>query len=132
MVMAVIAVCPCDNYKCGGCYECPEIKAWIEARKEMSVMATCGMCFHFKACYSVMVNAGITVSEEVLSSAKADGCPNFVASNYVAQVVPGRWDGQRCSVCNESYMDYADADSYPAIGEPKPNYCPNCGSKMDN
>ena len=47
------------------------------------------------------------------------------------EVVHGRWIGQRCSVCNESYMDYADADSYPAIGEPKPNYCPNCGAKMD-
>ena len=43
----------------------------------------------------------------------------------------GRWNGQKCSVCNESYMDYADADSYPAIGEPKPNYCPHCGTKMD-
>ena len=45
-------------------------------------------------------------------------------------VVHGQWIGQRCSVCNESYMDYADADSYPAIGEPKPNYCPNCGADM--
>ena len=46
-------------------------------------------------------------------------------------VVHGRWIGQRCSLCNGSYMDYADADSYPAVGEPKPNYCPNCGSQMD-
>ena len=43
----------------------------------------------------------------------------------------GLWIGQRCSVCNGNYMDYADADSYPAIGEPKPNYCPHCGAKMD-
>ena len=27
-------------------------------------------------------------------------------------------------------MDYADAESYPAIGEPKPDFCPNCGSDM--
>ena len=48
-----------------------------------------------------------------------------------AEVVHRRWDGTNCPNCGGSYMDYADADSYPAIGEPKPNYCPNCGAKMD-
>jgi DNA-directed RNA polymerase subunit RPC12/RpoP len=48
-----------------------------------------------------------------------------------AEVVHGYWDGYECSICGGNYMDYADADSYPAIGEPKPKYCPDCGSKMD-
>lgn len=48
-----------------------------------------------------------------------------------AEVVYGHWDGHNCSRCGSNYMDYADADSYPAIGEPKPKYCPNCGAKMD-
>ena len=49
----------------------------------------------------------------------------------VAPVRHGRWEGTNCSRCGGSYMDYADADSYPAIGEPKPDFCPNCGAKMD-
>lgn len=42
----------------------------------------------------------------------------------------GDWEGTICSRCGGSYMDYADTDSYPAIGEPKPDFCPNCGADM--
>ena len=42
----------------------------------------------------------------------------------------GRWEDGKCSVCKGRYMDYADADSNPAIGEPKPNFCPDCGADM--
>lgn len=44
----------------------------------------------------------------------------------------GYWTGPDdydCSVCGENYMEIADADAY-ASGW-KPNYCPNCGAKMD-
>lgn len=44
----------------------------------------------------------------------------------------GYWTGPddyNCSVCGENYMEIADADAY-ASGW-KPNYCPNCGAKMD-
>ena len=38
-------------------------------------------------------------------------------------------DGYSCSECSESYMEVADADAY-ASGW-KPNYCPECGAKME-
>lgn len=44
----------------------------------------------------------------------------------------GHWTGPDeydCSECGENYMEVADADAY-ASGW-KPNYCPNCGAKMD-
>ena len=44
----------------------------------------------------------------------------------------GYWTGPDkydCSECGESYMEVADADAY-ASGW-KPNYCPNCGAKME-
>ena len=49
----------------------------------------------------------------------------------VEPVRHGEWFGTECSLCGGSYMDYADSDSYCAIGEPRPDYCPNCGAKMD-
>ena len=46
-------------------------------------------------------------------------------------VVHGKWvHGYNCSECGWSYMDYADADSYPASGNPLPNFCGNCGADM--
>ena len=46
-------------------------------------------------------------------------------------VVHGKWvHGYNCSECGWSYMDYADADSYPASGNPLPNFCGNCGAEM--
>ena len=46
-------------------------------------------------------------------------------------VVHGKWvHGYNCSECGLSYMDYADADSYPASGNPLPNFCGNCGADM--
>ena len=44
----------------------------------------------------------------------------------------GYWTGPdeyNCSECGENYMEVADADAY-ASGW-KPNYCPNCGAKME-
>ena len=58
----------------------------------------------------------------------------MVADHLIANGVvvreKGEWEGTNCSRCGGSYMDYADADSYPAIGEPKPDFCPNCGADM--
>lgn len=72
-----------------------------------------------------------------LCARDADGeycCDGVVADHLIANGVvvreKGEWEGTRCSRCGGSYMDYADADSYPAIGEPKPDFCPNCGADM--
>lgn len=40
----------------------------------------------------------------------------------------GRWDGYLCSVCNEHAGYFISGDFW--IDE-KPNFCPNCGAKMD-
>ena len=53
----------------------------------------------------------------------------------VAPVVHGRWiiecddfdcELMRCSVCGEEFYD-GDNDTVDTL----PNYCPNCGAKMD-
>lgn len=53
----------------------------------------------------------------------------------VADVVPvvhGRWDGNNCTVCKLpwNYNMVQDADDWGYF-DPMPNYCPNCGAKMD-
>ena len=57
------------------------------------------------------------------STAKTEICPTCERAlkrlnGYAVPVVHGHWDGYECSICDGNYMDYADADSYPAIGEP--------------
>ena len=89
-------------------------------------MAKCAECVHNDVCVLWRKPALYGIINRDL------GCDrHFKSNSNFVEVVHGLWIGQRCSVCNESYMDYADADSYPAVGEPKPNYCPNCGARMD-
>ena len=59
-----------------------------------------------------------------------DSIADHLIANGVVVREKGEWEGTNCSRCGGSYMDYADADSYPAIGEPKPDFCPNCGADM--
>lgn len=54
----------------------------------------------------------------------------------VAPVVHGRWidDGTefgcQCSECGKSLDDYVAPTEYASLNE-IPNFCPNCGAKMD-
>ena len=56
---------------------------------------------------------------------------NFPAAD-VAPVRHGRWDGDNCTVCKLpwSYNMTQDADDWGYF-DPMPDYCPNCGAKMD-
>ena len=86
-------------------------------------MAKCKNCIHNEVCdqSSRMMWAAMEGKTE---------CDDFKdRSKYVVRE-KGEWEGTSCSRCGGSYIDYADADSYPAIGEPKPDFCPNCGSDM--
>lgn len=85
-------------------------------------MATCKECLHYDVCERYGRTVDFPVDDGV--------CLDFAdRSKYVVRE-KGEWEGTSCSRCGGSYMDYADADSYPAIGEPKPDFCPNCGSDM--
>lgn len=50
----------------------------------------------------------------------------------VAPVVHGRWDGNDCTVCKLpwNYNMTQDADDWGYF-DPMPDYCPNCGARMD-
>ena len=56
---------------------------------------------------------------------------NFPAAD-VAPVRHGRWDGDNCTVCKLpwNYNMTQDADDWGYF-DPMPDYCPNCGAKMD-
>lgn len=49
-----------------------------------------------------------------------------------AEVVHGKWDGDDCTVCKLpwNYNMVQDADDWGYF-DPMPDYCPNCGAKMD-
>ena len=50
-------------------------------------------------------------------------------SGYVAPVVHGRWECNKpCPVCGGDRFDGLDADIW---ADWQPDYCPNCGAKMD-
>lgn len=50
----------------------------------------------------------------------------------VAPVAHGRWDGDNCTVCKLpwNYNMTQNADDWGYF-DPMPDYCPNCGAKMD-
>ena len=50
----------------------------------------------------------------------------------VTPVVHGRWDGDNCTVCKLpwNYNMTQNADDWGYF-DPMPDYCPNCGAKMD-
>lgn len=50
----------------------------------------------------------------------------------VAPVAHGRWDGNTCTACKLpwNYQMVQDADDWGYF-DPMPDYCPNCGAKMD-
>lgn len=55
-----------------------------------------------------------------------------ISAADVAPVVHGLWDGNECTVCKLpwNYNMVQDADDWGDF-DPMPDYCPNCGAKMD-
>ena len=41
----------------------------------------------------------------------------------------GKWHGNRCSECKKLFTDNIRGGFYNILR--KPNYCPNCGAKME-
>ena len=67
-----------------------------------------------------------------LSADKLEAALLGIPSADVAPVVHGRWDGDNCTACKLpwNYNMTQDADDWGYF-DPMPDYCPNCGAKMD-
>ncbi len=58
-------------------------------------------------------------------------CINFINEVKAVDVQPikhGKWDGYICSECNVCADYFISGDFY---FDEKPNFCPNCGARMD-
>lgn len=53
---------------------------------------------------------------------------NSIESADVQPVKHGKWDGYICSECNVCADYFISGDFY---FDEKPNFCPNCGARMD-
>lgn len=75
---------------------------------------------------TIMVGKGLSSYGELI------GCLKDAPAADVAPVVHGRWDGNDCTVCKLpwNYNMVQDADDWGYF-DPMPDYCPNCGAKMD-
>ncbi len=75
---------------------------------------------------TIMVGKGLSSYGELV------GCLKDAPAADVAPVVHGRWDGNDCTVCKLpwNYNMVQDADDWGYF-DPMPDYCPNCGAKMD-
>lgn len=68
----------------------------------------------------------------------ADEMLNDIPAADVVEVRHGRWinicgdreSPRQCSECLQDF-DYIDGIGYLVSGQQLPNYCPNCGAKMD-
>ena len=81
-----------------------------------------------------------TAVRAVMAAKWVDGSDGAMAREIVttaptADVAPvrhGRWDGNDCTVCKLpwNYNMVQNADDWGYF-DPMPDYCPNCGAKMD-
>lgn len=81
-----------------------------------------------------------TTVRAVMAAKWVDGSDGAMAMEIVAtaptaDVAPvrhGRWDGNDCTVCKLpwNYNMVQNADDWGYF-DPMPDYCPNCGAKMD-
>lgn len=67
-----------------------------------------------------------------LIEAQAKEIEKLRAQAQASPVVHGRWDGNDCTVCKLpwNYNMVQNADDWGYF-DPMPDYCPNCGAKMD-
>lgn len=76
--------------------------------------------------YKVMTETAIMVTEvypSTIEKALAEGTP-------YEERKAGKWHYYRCSEC-KSLCTYFLRGSYMIDIEKRPNYCPNCGAKME-
>lgn len=92
------------------------------------------------AVWKAVMQVGISVDkEELLEALEYDrnqyeqGYQDAIRDKDLAEVVHGHWDEDHweyfCSCCQKHFTDELPWISHPEYG--MPNYCPNCGAKMD-
>lgn len=79
--------------------------------------------------------ADYTLIANDADSCKTDYLREIIESVPAADVVPvahGWWDGDNCTACKLPWKwnMVQDADDWGYF-DPMPDYCPNCGAKMD-
>lgn len=71
--------------------------------------------------------------EDMIISVLADVVTPIIACQPTIDAIPvkhGYWIGDICSCCNRDLMDYFHYTEDGCILE-HPEFCPNCGAKMD-
>ncbi len=90
-------------------------------------MATCRECLHYEPCYE-FANILDPMGGGII-------CDSFKDKSKYAEVKHGEWEIKcddfdceymMCSICKEEFYP-ADDDTVDTT----PNFCPNCGTKMD-
>ena len=76
--------------------------------------------------------------EDLIRAVMADVVTPIVVSQPTVDAVPvrhGRWIGgtedASCSVCNRNLLDFVSYTEYCGVYE-YPNFCPNCGARMNS
>ena len=100
---------------------------FIEKMEEQS-------CYHIPLCKEngICKEESCPISEAIEAIKELQHYKDLEEQGRLIEQKHGYWtgpDGYDCSECGENYMEVADADAY-ASGW-KPNYCPNCGAKME-
>lgn len=101
------------------------------------IVARCRDCFHCDACVSIAILSHPTLTKVQVEAAlsRSNSCKNFKATADVVEDKHGRWEIKTddydceymmCSCCKNEFYPF-DADTVDTT----PNYCPNCGAKMD-
>lgn len=97
-------------------------------------MATCKDCLHHKSCFNMAFRCGCKA--EALDGAET--CEDFKNKADYAEVKHAEWvdDGfgrgnMICSGCGQYPVDDEDGNPLSALAWWQPDYCPNCGAKMD-
>lgn len=94
-------------------------------------MASCKDCFHCRACHEMYLIA-VAQEDDFFERNDADTCEDFINTADVAEVKHGEWKEHYAFGCWHYDCPFCD-DGYATKERDKtpPNYCPNCGAKMD-